>query len=268
MKDVQYDYDLKDKVALVTGGSRGIGRAVALTLAKQGMHVAICGRTEKSLEQTTADISSCGVKSWGLKADVSRVDDVERFVNDAVEAAGRVDVLVNNAVTSTSAPFDELTDDEFRYHIDVKLMAYIRIARLALGHMAERRSGRIVNIGGMTARIVAPLRMTNGVVNAGVANFTKQFAGYAAQYNVTVNCVHPGYTATERIMQIFEREAKETKTDIDSVIAKRTDDIPLGRIIQPEDIASAVLFFCSPLADMITGQCIAVDGGSGEAVIY
>lgn len=255
-------------MALVTGGSRGIGRAVALTLAEQGMHVAICGRTQESLKKTAADISALGVESWAYQADVSQSADVEGFVSLAVGAAGRVDVLVNNAVTSTSARFDELTDDQFRYHIDVKLMAYIRIARLVLAHMEKARAGRIVNIGGMTARIVAPLRMTNGVVNAGVANFTKQFAGYAAQHNVTVNCVHPGYTATERIMQIFEREAKEAGCDIDAVIAKRTGDIPLGKLIRPEDIASAVLFFCSPLAEMVTGQCIAVDGGSGEAVAY
>ncbi|NQV83614.1 MAG: SDR family oxidoreductase [Rhodospirillales bacterium] len=262
------DFQLNNKVAFVTGGSRGIGRGVALKLAEQGMHVAICGRTQESLDQTAADIRALGVNAWAFPADVSRLEDIERFVKDAVDAAGRVDVLVNNAVTSTSAPFDELTDDEFRYHIDVKLMAYIRIARLVLPHMEKQGGGRIVNIGGMTARIVAPLRMTNGVTNAGVANFTKQFAGYAARHNVTVNCVHPGYTATERIMQVFESEAKQANIDIDAVIAKRTADIPLGKLIQPENIASAVLFFCSPLADMITGQSIAVDGGSSEAVIY
>jgi 3-oxoacyl-[acyl-carrier protein] reductase len=110
--------------------------------------------------------------------------------------------------------------------------------------------------------------MTNGVVNAGVANFTKQFAGYAAGSNVTVNCVHPGYTATERVRQIFEREAQESGEDLATVIARRTADIPLGRLIRPEDLAAAVLFFCSPMAAMITGQCIAVDGGSGTAVAY
>ncbi|MDA1089657.1 MAG: SDR family oxidoreductase [Proteobacteria bacterium] len=262
------DFQLKDKVAFVTGGSRGIGRAVALMLAGQGMNVAICGRTQESLDQTVADIRALGVDAWAFQTDVSRLEDIERFVAAAAAAAGRVDVLVNNAVTSTSAPFDELTDDEFRYHIDVKLMAYIRIARLVLPHMQQQGGGRIVNIGGMTARIVAPLRMTNGVTNAGVANFTKQFAGYAARHNVTVNCVHPGYTATERIRQVFESEAKQASMDIDAVIAKRMTDIPLGKLIQPEDIASAVLFFCSPLAGMVTGQSIAVDGGSGEAVIY
>ena len=262
------DFQLKDKVALVTGGSRGIGRAMALMLADQGMHVAICGRTQESLDQTVADIRTKGVEAWGFQTDVSRLEDVERYVADAANSTGRVDVLINNAVTSTMAPFDELTDDQFRYHIDVKLMAYIRIARLVLPHMEKQSGGRIVNIGGMTARIVAPLRMTNGVANAGVANFTKQFAGYAARHNITVDCVHPGFTATERVTQIFEREAKETDTEIDAVIAKRTGDIPLGKLIQPEDIASAALFFCSPMANMVTGQCIAVDGGSGQAVIY
>lgn len=262
------DFQLKDKVALVTGGSRGIGRAVSLILADHGANIAICGRTQQSLDKTVCDLKAKGVEAWGYQADVSRIEDVECFVDDAGSNAGRIDILVNNAVTSTSAPFDELTDEQFRYHIDVKLMAYIRIARLVLPHMAKQGAGRIVNIGGMTARIVAPLRMTNGVANAGVANFTKQFAGYAAHHNVTVNCVHPGYTATERVTQIFEREASESGVDIDAIIAKRKGDIPLGKLIQPEDIASAVLFFCSPLANMVTGQCIAVDGGSGQAVIY
>jgi len=260
--------DFSGKVALVTGGSRGIGRAVALTLADCGADVAICGRTPESLGATAADIRAKGVRAFEITADVSKTDDVEAMVARVLADAGGVDILVNNAVTSTSAPFDELTDAEFRYHIDVKLMAYIRIARLVLPGMAERQWGRIVNVGGMTARIVAPLRMTNGVVNAGVANFTKQFAGYAARHNVTVNCVHPGYTATERIMQIFRKEAAESGESLEAVMAKRTADIPLGRLVAPEDMARAVLFFCSPLADMITGQSIAVDGGSGQSIPY
>jgi len=262
------DFKLKGKTVLVTGGSRGIGRAVALTLAGQGADVAICGRTMESLDATRADIEALGVRAWAFQADVSLHDDVVRLVADAAAAMGGIDILVNNAVTSVSAPFDQLTDDEFRYHIDVKLMAYIRIARLVLDHMIGRGAGRIVNIGGMTARIVAPFRMTNGVTNAGVANFTKQFSSYTARHNITVNCVHPGYTATERVAQIFEKEAREAELTLDQVIAKRTGDIPLGKLIQPEDIANAVLFFCSPLADMVTGQCIAVDGGSGESVNY
>ena len=169
---------------------------------------------------------------------------------------------------SLFSTFDELTDEMFRYHIDVKLMAYIRLSRLIFPMMMKNKWGRIINIGGMTARVVAPLRMTNGVVNAGVANFTKQFSGYAAKHKITVNCIHPGYTKTERVMQIFERQAKEADVDIAKIIKDQIKGVPLGRLVEPEDIASVVIFLCSPLADMVTGQSIAVDGGSGEAVIY
>jgi len=262
------NFQLEGKTAFVTGGSRGIGRAIALTLAEHGVNIAICGRSKDSLDQTVSDLKEYGVNAWGYQADVSRPEDIEQFVTRAMDAAGSLDILINNAVTSTSAPFDQLTDDEFRYHIDVKLMAYIRIARLVLPYLQKQGAGRIINIGGMTARIVAPLRMTNGVANAGVANFTKQFANYAARFNVTVNCIHPGYTATERITQIFESEARQTGEDINEVIQRRTKDIPLGKLIQPQDIAATALFFCSPMANMVTGQCIAVDGGSGEAISY
>jgi 3-oxoacyl-[acyl-carrier protein] reductase len=260
--------EYENKIALVTGGSRGIGRAVSLAFAERGMHVAICGRTQADLDRTCREIEARGVRAWSIPADVSRREDIETLVDHVRRDAGRIDVLVNNAVTSTSAPFDELTDDLFRYHIDVKLMAYIRIARLVLEDMKPRNTGRIINIGGMTARIVAPLRMTNGVVNAGVANFTKQFAGYAARHGVTVNCIHPGYTVTERMMRMFEREAKEANSPLDEVMAQRTRDIPLGKLVQPEDIAAAAVFFASAAAGMITGQSIAVDGGSGEAINY
>lgn len=255
---------LQGKRALVTGGSRGIGRAVALALAARGRDLVICGRDPDSLGAAAEAIRAEGATCETVEADVSRPEDITRLV----EATGAVDVLVNNAVTSTSAPFNQLTDDEFRYHIDVKLMAYIHIARALLPGMAERGGGRIVNIGGMTARIVAPLRMTNGVTNAGVANFTKQFAGYAAQYGVTVNCVHPGYTATERVEQIFAREAAEAGTDVETIRQRNVANIPMGRLIAPEDIAAAVMFFCAPEAEMITGQCIAVDGGSGASINY
>lgn len=262
-------FDLSGKVALVTGGSRGIGRAIAQQLAERGARVAICGRTRDSLDRAVAQLQQVSPDSFGMPADVSQLGDIERLVSGVLEASGgQVDILVNNAVTSTTASFDELTDEEFCYHLDVKLMAYIRLARLLLPGMQRAGGGRIINIGGMTARVVAPLRMSNGVTNAGVANFTKQFAGYAGKHQVTVNCVHPGYTATERVQQIFEREATESGEPIDAVIARRTSDIPLGRLIQPDDIAHAVMFFCSPQAGMVTGQCIAVDGGSGEAVVY
>ena len=261
-------FNLQDRVALITGGGRGIGKAIALALAEQGAHVAICGRTQDTLEQTAGEIREHGVQAWPIVADVSRLEDIQRFVAEAAAAAGRVDILVNNAVTSQSAPFDEQSDEDWRYHIDVKLMAYIRGAREVLPHMKARGWGRIVNIGGMTARITAPLRVTNGIVNAGVANFTKQFSGHVAAHNITVNCVHPGTTATDRMIQGFERQAKDANLGVAEIEARQIAKIPMGRLIEPRDIAAAALFFCSPMADVVTGQAIAVDGGSADSVNY
>ena len=262
------DFGLKGKAALVTGGSRGIGRASALALAEQGVDVAICGRTRETLDEAVAEIEAKGVRAWGYEADVSRLQDIQRFVADASAAAGGVDILINNAVTSIPAPFDEQTDEDWQYHINVKLMAYIRCTREVLPFMREKRWGRIVNIGGMTARIAAPLRVTNGIVNAGVANFTKQLSGQVAAQNITVNCAHPGSTLTERMLKNFERRARDAGVGVDAIIAETVAAIPMGRLIAPEDLAATVLYFCSPLADIVTGQAIAVDGGSGESVNY
>jgi NAD(P)-dependent dehydrogenase (short-subunit alcohol dehydrogenase family) len=263
------DFDLKGRTALITGGSRGIGRAIGHALAAQGVNVAFCGRTPETLESTAGELREYGVGVWPVQADVSRLEEIQRFVGEAREAAGgRIDILINNAVTSLSAPFDEQSDDHWRYHIDVKLMAYIRCAREVLPAMRERRWGRIVNIGGMTARITAPLRVTNGIVNAGVANFTKQLSGQVGGDNITVNCVHPGTTATDRMMKMFERRARDAGVQVGDINEQTVAAIPLGRLIKPEDIAAAALFFCSPMAEVITGQSIAVDGGASDAVIY
>lgn len=262
------EFGLQDRVALVTGGGRGIGKSISLALAAQGVSVAICGRTPETLEATAEEIRSHGVQAWPIQADVSQLENIQRFVSEAAAAAGRVDILVNNAVMSLSAPFDEQTDDNWRHHLDVKLMAYIRCAREVLPFMKAQGWGRIVNVGGMTARITAPLRMTNGIVNAGVANFTKQFAGHVGPHNITVNCVHPGTTATDRMMANMERRARDASVSVDEIKKQSIAEIPLGRLIQPEDIAAAALFFCSPMADVITGQSIAVDGGSGMSVNY
>lgn len=262
------DFELSGKVGLVTGGGRGIGRAISLSLAAQGVNVVLCGRTAATLEETAEAIRAHGVQAWPVVADVRELVNIERFVNTARREAGRIDILVNNAVSSLSAPFEEQTDDHWRHHIDVKLMAYIRCSRAVADDMKAGGWGRIVNIGGMTARIPAPLRMTNGVVNAGVSNFTKQFGDYMAPHNVTVNCVHPGYTATDRVMQIFNRKANDGGISVEEAMAETVAEIPIGRLIDPQDIANAVLFYCSPLATSVTGQSIAVDGGSGSAIIY
>ncbi len=262
------DFGLAGRVALVTGGGRGIGRAIAMTLADHGAHVAICGRTAETLESAADAIRAKGVEAWPVVADVSEERNIQSFIAGIADQAGRIDILVNNAVSSVRAPMDEQTDDHWRHHLDVKLMACIRAGRAVLPHMRARRWGRIVNIGGMTARISSPYRITNGVVNAGVANFTKQFADFVGPHNITVNCVHPGTTATDRMREGFERYARDAGVAVAEIEKQRLADIPMGCFTMPEDIAATVLYFCSPLANLVTGQAIAVDGGIGEAINY
>lgn len=261
-------FDLKGKVALVTGGGRGIGKSVSLALANEGANVALCGRTQETLDETAAEIRALGVEAWPIVADVREYPNIKRFVAEAAEAAGRIDILVNNAVYSVSAPFDEQSDENWQQHIDVKLMSYIRCAREVIPHMKAQGGGRIVNITGMTARIVAALRPTNGVVNAAATNFTKSLATHLGPDNITVNCIHPGMTVTDRMRGNFERRARDAGVSYDEIAAETVAEIPLGRLIDPEDIAHSVLYFCSPLASIVTGQAIAVDGGSGTAVTY
>jgi NAD(P)-dependent dehydrogenase (short-subunit alcohol dehydrogenase family) len=239
-----------------------------LALAREGANVALCGRTQETLDETAAEIRALGVEAWPIVADVREYPNIKRFVAEAAQASGRVDILVNNAVYSVSAPFDEQSDENWQQHIDVKLMSYIRCSREVIPHMKAAGSGRIVNITGMTARIVAALRPTNGVVNAAATNFTKSLATHLGPDNITVNCIHPGMTVTDRMKGNFERRARDAGVSYDEIAAETVAEIPLGRLIDPEDIAHSVLFFCSPLASIVTGQAIAVDGGSGTAVTY
>ena len=259
---------LAGRVALVTGGSKGIGRAVAMTLAAEGVHLALCARGEAGLDDAVRAARALGVNALGIPTDMTEPQAVRAFVARAAEHFGRIDMLVNNAVTSTQNTFAALSDEEFRYHIDVKLMGYIRCAREAVPHMEKRGWGRIVNVAGMTARIVSDFRMTNGVVNSAVTNFTKHLAEQVGPHGITVNAVHPGYTWTPRLQGILAKSAALEAISLEEAASRRKAEIPIGRFIEPEDLARLIAFLCSDAAGAITGQAIAVDGGSGRSINY
>jgi len=253
---------------LVTGGSKGIGKAVALALAREGVNLAICARGETDLNAAAEEIRSTGVRALAIPTDMTDPAAVENFVAAAANHYGRIDILVNNAVTSTQNTFAALSDAEFRYHLDVKLMGYIRSARAVWPHMRAGHWGRIINVAGMTARIVTDFRMTNGVVNSAVTNFTKHLAEQTGKDSITVNAVHPGYTWTPRLEGILRRWAELEHVSFEEACKHRCQEIPIGRFIQPNDLANLILFLCSEAAGAITGQAIAVDGGSGRSINY
>jgi 3-oxoacyl-[acyl-carrier protein] reductase len=260
--------ELEGRVALITGGSMGIGRVTALTLAREGANIAICARGKDDLESAAIEIRSTGRDALPVQADMTSHDDIQRFVKTAADHFGRVDILVNNAVTSYLKSFQELTDEEFNYHVDVKLLGYVRCIREVLPHMQQRRWGRIVNVAGMSARIIGPLRITSGVVNSAITNFTKQLADQVAKDNILINAVHPGTTLTPRQASVIQGEADAFDITFEEARQRRLDEIPLGRFVMPEDLANVILFFCSEASSAVTGQAIAVDGGSASAIAY
>ena len=171
------DLGLAGKIAIVTGGSKGIGRATALALAQEGVDVAICARGVDELEDAAADIRArTGRRALAVRADTGVAEDIQNLVATTVAELGGVDILINNAVNSTAAPFMELADEDWLNHINVKIMGYVRCARECIPHMRQRGGGRIINIGGMAARYSNPLTNSNGVTNASVSNMAKNLA--------------------------------------------------------------------------------------------
>ena len=260
---------LEGKIAIVTGGSKGIGRATALALAQEGVDVAICARGMGDLEDAAADIrASTGRKVLAVQADMGNPEDIKNLVATTVSELGGVDILINNAVNSIAAPFMELADEDWMNHINVKVMGYVRCSREAIPHMQERGGGRIINIGGMAARSANSLTNSNGVTNSAVSNIAKNLSDQVAANGILVNCIHPGTTRTPRQAMLLERQAKDANITIQEAEQRAVEAIPIGRMVESKDIADLILFLVSDRAGAITGQTIAVEGGAGRGMHY
>ena len=260
---------LEGKIAIVTGGSKGIGRATALALAQEGVDVAICARGMDDLEDAAAEIrAATGRKALAIQADMGKPDDIKKLVATAVAELGGVDILINNAVNSTAAPFMELADEDWMNHINVKIMGYVRCSREVIPHMQKRGGGRIINIGGMAARTANVLTNSNGVTNSSVSNIAKNLSDQFAPDGILVNCIHPGTTRTPRQTMVLERQAKDANTSVEEAERVAVSKSPIGRMVESKDIADLVLFLVSDLAGAITGQTIAVEGGAGPGMHY
>ena len=263
------DLALQGQVAIVTGGSKGIGRATALALAQEGVDVSICARGIEELEDAAAEIrAKTGRKVVAVRADMGVPDDISNLVAATVAELGGVNILVNNAVNSKAAPFMELADEDWLNHLNVKVMGYVRCSREVVPHMRARGGGRIINIGGVAARAANSLTNSNGVTNASVSNIAKNLSDQVAEYGILVNCIHPGTTRTPRQTMILERQANDANITVAAAEERAVAQIPIGRMVEPEDIADLVLFLVSSRAGAITGQTIAVDGGSVRGINY
>ena len=262
------DLQLKNKSVVVTGGNRGIGRGIALAFAGEGANVAIVGRDAKALAAVKEEIEAKGVKARAISADLFTADGCSRAVNETAEAFGCLDVLVNNASTSVSGRLETLTDEQLMERLTGKTLAYMRCCRAALPWLRKAGGGRIVCIGGGAARRAEKTSLPSGLGNSALTNFVKHFSNDVAAENITVNVVHPPFTKTDRYPARLAARAKERGLSLEDAEKSFVANFPIGRLVVPADIAPMVLFLASPHAAAITGQAIAVDGGSTPGVFY
>lgn len=273
------DLHLRDKVVLITGGSRGIGFALAQGFAAEGARVAICARDPARLELAANEIRAAGGQCVAIRADLFKGEDCANAVAQTVGAFGRLDIMINNASTNVDKvprSIEEATDEQVTERFQGKTMAAIRCTRAALPHLRASGTGRVVCIGGMAARTVqrgaerpgAGSGLAQGLGNAALANFVKYLAEETAADGIVVNIVHPGLTRTDRHAARMERQAATRNVSVADVEAETASHVPIGRIVEPKDIVPLVLLLASPLAAGITAQAIAVDGGAARGIQY
>ncbi|MBM3342164.1 MAG: SDR family oxidoreductase [Betaproteobacteria bacterium] len=260
--------DLKGKSVLVTGGNRGIGLAIALGFAEEGANVAVCGRDQEALAQAEAKLAAKGVKAKAVSVDLFTAAGCITAVQTAVDAFGGLDVLVNNASTSVSGNIETLDDEGLMERLTGKTLAYMRCCRAALPHLRKAARGRVICIGGSAVRHANATALPSALGNSALVAFVKQFSTTVAAQGITANIVHPPFTKTDRYPARRAALAKRlgvTEAEAEAHFAK---NFPIGRIVEPADIAPMVLFLASPHASAITGQSIAIDGGSTPGTFY
>jgi NAD(P)-dependent dehydrogenase (short-subunit alcohol dehydrogenase family) len=250
-----------DKVVLITGAGRGIGRAMALRFAQEGASIVAADLEPALAESTAAAVTEIGRQCLGLKVDVTQQLDIQRMVAQAVEQFRRIDVLCNNAGVFKFQDMLDITEADWDFVLDVNTKGAFFVMQAVAREMVKRRSGKIVNTASISGKQPEPHFVHYGVSKAGVIHMTKSAALVLAPYNINVNAVCPGTTVTDMSLMATAGRAKLMGLSVDEAIKTREAQIPIGRRNQPDDIAAMAAFLASPDADQITGQAFNVDGG-------
>lgn len=266
---IQLTTPLAGKIALVTGGSMGIGKAIASKLLANGATVVLAARTSATLEAAAAELAPAAQGGACVSfhvVDTTRQDSVDALVSRVEDTHGRIDILVNCAASPGGLVRNEiahLDDQALLGDLNTKVVGYARCARATVGGMAQRRWGRIINIGGLTGRDSATL---SGMRNAALCHLTKTLSDQLGPSGITVNAIHPGVVRTPHIVELFERQAAAHGTTPQQVEADWVSQTPIRRLIEPEEVGDLVAFLASEAAGAITGESIAIDGGITRGV--
>ncbi len=258
------DLGIAGRVALVSGGSRGVGRAAAEMFAAEGCKVTVVARGQEAIDATVAAIESHGGKAIGISADLTLEDDVRRAVAATTEAFGPPDIAVSNVHGPGPANFDDLTDQNLFDAFQRMTISLVYMVRACLPHMKEQGWGRLVNVGsGAAKEPPAGLRhMLANTTRAAAVGFNKSLANELAKHGITVNTVATEWIGTERMYEYVNKVATERNVTPEQVLGGVKADIPAGRVGRPEEEASLVVYLASELGGYINGEFINVDGGS------
>ena len=257
------DLALSGKVAVITGGSAGIGAAVANGLAAEGVDVAICGRDQERAAAVAAQIASeHGVRTAGISADVSRHEGIEAFVSQVLDAMGGIDILINNAGTGSEETIMSASDDRWQYYLDLHLMAAVRLSRLVVPSMRSRGGGVILNNSSICSTQPLGYEPIYNVSKAALSMFSKCLANELIADNIRVNTVNPGLILTKDWVATAKVLTEDSDTSWEAYLEGiASESTPIGRFATPEELAHFFVFLCSPLASYCVGSSYFVDGG-------
>ena len=256
------DFGLKDKVAIVGGSSKGLGKACALALAREGVKLAIIARNEDDIMLTAKEIKiRFGTQVLPVAGDLTKYEDIKRLVSETIRTFRKIDILVNNTGGPPPGGFFDHDDLAWEEAFQRLLMYVIRMCREGIPQMKKQNWGRIINNTSFTVKEPQDRLVLSNVFRLGVVSLAKTLSRELAPYNIMVNNVCPGTFETERMTQIFEERARNSEKTLDQVKAEQIAAIPMGRMQKPEELANLVVFLASEKASGITGTTIQVDGG-------
>ena len=262
------DLELKGKVAIVGGASKGLGRACAQVLAEEGAKVAVCSRSKPDLEKAAQEIrDSTGADVLAFAGDLDRHDTIKALITAAAERFGRLDIMINNSGGPPLARAHNATEEQWETALQRSLLFFARMSREALPHLKKSGSGRIINILASTVYQPIPNLALSGVTRLGVVAFAKSLADEVGRDGILVNNVCPGSLLSERMLSNVTNRAKELGISVDEALAQRAAETAVGRVGDPKEMAYLVAFLASSRSSYITGTTMLVDGGLVRSVI-
>lgn len=255
------NFDIKGKTAIVGGSSKGLGKACAVALAKEGVNIVLCARNEEELQKTKTKIELLGVDVLALSVDMASAEDNQRVIDETIRKFGRIDILVNNSGGPKPGTFRDISleDLDDAYHSVLKYN--IRMIRGCLPYMEKNGWGRVVNITSITVKEPAPNMVLSNIFRSAVVSFAKTISKELIAKGITINNVAPGYFKTDRVTQLMQARSQAEGISVEEYEQKAIQDFPHKRYMDPQELGDLVCYLCSENAKSITGTTVQVDGG-------